>query len=76
MPDNYEGAEVVRKKWNESFQRKLDEQPRQFAWQSEIVHRHLIANYLDGASVSSEINQSGLVFSVAFPAEVFISEIE
>ena len=52
MPDHDESAEVVRKKWNESFQRKLDEKPRQFAWQSEIVNRYMIANYLDGASVS------------------------
>ena len=52
MSEGEEDAEVVRKKWNESFQRKIEEKPRQFAWQSEVVHRYMIRNYLDGASVS------------------------
>ena len=52
MSEKFESAEVVREKWNDSFRRKLDEKPRQFAWHSEIVHSYMIRNYLDGASVS------------------------
>ena len=59
MNEGVTNAEIVRKKWNKTFEVKAKRPPLQFAWQNSTVNQFLNENYLDGASVGISLCHCG-----------------
>lgn len=51
MNKEVKNADIVRRKWDKTFEVKVERRPLQFAWQNRTMNKFLTENYLDGASV-------------------------
>ena len=52
MNEEEKNADIVRRKWNKTFEVKVERRPLQFAWQNSTMNKFLTENYLDGISVN------------------------